>query len=45
MIFNLLLAGLIGLCIGSFLNVVIYRLPRGQSLCVPVGATRPQKRC
>jgi leader peptidase (prepilin peptidase)/N-methyltransferase len=29
------LAGLFGLIIGSFLNVVIYRLPRGQSLVSP----------
>ena len=28
-------AGLIGLCIGSFLNVVIYRLPNGMSLAYP----------
>ena len=40
MIFNLLLAGLIGLCIGSFLNVVIYRLPRGQSLITPPSRCR-----
>ena len=26
------LAGLYGLCIGSFLNVVIYRLPRNMNL-------------
>ena len=26
---------IIGLCIGSFLNVCIYRLPRGQSLLYP----------
>lgn len=29
------LAGLLGLCVGSFLNVVIYRLPRGMSLSFP----------
>ena len=29
------LAALFGLCIGSFLNVVIYRLPLGQSLVSP----------
>ena len=40
MIFNLLLAGLLGLCIGSFLNVVIYRLPRGQSLATPPSRCR-----
>lgn len=28
-------AGLIGLCVGSFLNVVIYRLPLGMSLAFP----------
>ena len=32
---QLLLAGLFGLIIGSFLNVVIHRLPRGQSLVSP----------
>jgi leader peptidase (prepilin peptidase)/N-methyltransferase len=32
-------AAVIGLCIGSFLNVVIYRLPRGESL------VRPASRC
>jgi leader peptidase (prepilin peptidase)/N-methyltransferase len=31
----LVLAPLLGLCVGSFLNVVIYRLPRGQSLVTP----------
>lgn len=29
------LAGLLGLCVGSFLNVVIYRLPRGMSMAFP----------
>lgn len=29
------LAGLFGLCVGSFLNVVIYRLPNGMSLAFP----------
>lgn len=28
-------AGLLGLCVGSFLNVVIYRLPRNMSLAFP----------
>jgi leader peptidase (prepilin peptidase)/N-methyltransferase len=37
--FMLLLAGVVGLSIGSFLNVCIYRLPRGQSLI------RPASRC
>jgi prepilin signal peptidase PulO-like enzyme (type II secretory pathway) len=31
----------IGLCVGSFLNVVIYRLPRGQSLREPVWSWCP----
>lgn len=31
----LVLIFLIGLCLGSFLNVVIYRLPREQSLALP----------
>ncbi|MBE7061807.1 MAG: prepilin peptidase [Clostridiales bacterium] len=30
-----ILAGVLGLCIGSFLNVVIYRLPLGMSLSKP----------
>ena len=29
------LAGLVGLCVGSFLNVVIYRVPNGMSLSNP----------
>jgi len=28
-------AGIVGACVGSFLNVVIYRLPRGKSLVHP----------
>jgi len=31
-------AALAGLCIGSFLNVVIYRLPKGQSIIFPGSA-------
>lgn len=31
----MLLACLIGACLGSFLNVVVYRLPRGESLMWP----------
>jgi leader peptidase (prepilin peptidase) / N-methyltransferase len=34
-----LLAGVLGLLIGSFLNVVVYRLPRGESI------VRPGSRC
>lgn len=30
-----LLAGVVGLCVGSFLNVVIYRLPNGMNLSRP----------
>jgi len=30
-----ILAGLLGLCVGSFLNVVIYRVPNGISLAAP----------
>ena len=33
-------AALFGLCIGSFLNVVIYRLPLGQSLVSPPSRCR-----
>jgi leader peptidase (prepilin peptidase)/N-methyltransferase len=35
----LALTAILGLCIGSFLNVCIYRMPRGQSL------VRPASRC
>lgn len=38
--FNLLAAALFGLSIGSFLNVVIYRLPLGQSLASPPSRCR-----
>ncbi|HJU41643.1 MAG TPA: prepilin peptidase [Vicinamibacterales bacterium] len=31
----LIVAGVLGACIGSFLNVVVYRLPLGQSLVKP----------
>jgi leader peptidase (prepilin peptidase) / N-methyltransferase len=37
---SLLAAGLFGLCVGSFLNVVIYRLPLGQSLATPPSRCR-----
>ena len=29
------LAGILGLCFGSFLNVLVYRLPRGMSIVMP----------
>ncbi|MGN1067025.1 MAG: prepilin peptidase [Candidatus Fimimonas sp.] len=29
------LAGVLGLCVGSFLNVLIYRLPRGENIAKP----------
>lgn len=32
---QLILVGILGLCVGSFLNVCIYRLPRGQSIMSP----------
>lgn len=38
--FNLIVAAMFGLCIGSFLNVVIYRLPLGQSLASPPSRCR-----
>jgi len=38
--FSLLAAGLFGLVVGSFLNVVIYRLPLGQSLATPPSRCR-----
>jgi leader peptidase (prepilin peptidase)/N-methyltransferase len=38
--FYLIAAGLLGLCVGSFLNVVIYRLPLGQSLLTPPSRCR-----
>ena len=34
-VLSIVIAALAGLCVGSFLNVVIYRLPRGQSLVSP----------
>ena len=37
----LLVAGLYGLAIGSFLNVVIWRLPRGQSVNLPTWSYCP----
>jgi leader peptidase (prepilin peptidase) / N-methyltransferase len=37
---TLVAAALFGLCIGSFLNVVIYRLPLGQSLATPPSRCR-----
>jgi leader peptidase (prepilin peptidase)/N-methyltransferase len=40
MTFNLVLGGAVGLCIGSFLNVVIYRLPLGKSIVSPPSRCR-----
>ena len=40
MTFNLILGGILGLCIGSFLNVVIYRLPLKQSIVSPPSRCR-----
>lgn len=37
-VFPLVVAGLFGLIVGSFLNVVIYRLPRGTSVVWPASA-------
>lgn len=34
----LLLSGLLGLAIGSFLNVVVWRVPRGESVLAPASA-------
>lgn len=34
-IVSYILMGIIGLCVGSFINVVIYRLPEGMSLAKP----------
>ena len=35
LIVTYILAGLVGLCVGSFLNVVIYRVPNDMSLAKP----------
>lgn len=40
MTFKLIYGGLVGLCIGSFLNVVIYRLPLGKSIVTPPSRCR-----
>jgi leader peptidase (prepilin peptidase)/N-methyltransferase len=40
MTFNLILGGVLGLCIGSFLNVVIYRLPLKKSIVSPPSRCR-----
>jgi prepilin signal peptidase PulO-like enzyme (type II secretory pathway) len=36
--FTLIVAALFGLLVGSFLNVCIYRLPRGTSIVEAAGA-------
>ena len=30
-----IMSAILGLCVGSFLNVVIYRVPKGMSLATP----------
>lgn len=35
LIMTYVLAGILGLCVGSFLNVLIYRLPRSMNIAVP----------
>jgi leader peptidase (prepilin peptidase)/N-methyltransferase len=40
MTFQLILGGVIGLCIGSFLNVVIYRVPLKKSIVTPPSRCR-----
>jgi leader peptidase (prepilin peptidase)/N-methyltransferase len=40
MTFNLIVGGALGLCIGSFLNVVIYRLPLKKSIVSPPSRCR-----
>ncbi len=43
--FDIALAAVGGLCLGSFLNVVAYRLPAGMSLVTPaVGVPRLRRR-
>ncbi len=42
--FTLVVAGLFGLLVGSFLNVCIYRLPRGTSIVWPASACGSCKR-
>ncbi|MCD6309733.1 MAG: prepilin peptidase [Candidatus Eremiobacteraeota bacterium] len=37
-LFKLIIAGIFGLIVGSFLNVCIYRIPRGMSIIVPGSA-------